>query len=102
MKKVYATIWYHPARKWKLDEAIIVENGKTIGWCVGGSFLFGNRRIKEKVLKEALLNLLFFNPEKDEEKMEEELKRIYKEVEIKFVSHEKLEKLKKKYPEDEK
>ncbi|MDI6807093.1 MAG: hypothetical protein QMD14_04795 [Candidatus Aenigmarchaeota archaeon] len=101
-KKVYASIWYHPNRKWKLDEAIIVENGKIVGSGVGGSFFFGGPRVKQQVLKEALLDLLFFDPEKyeDEEEWEKEFEKLKKEVEVEFVDDKKLKQLKRKYPEE--
>lgn len=101
-KKVYASIWYHPNRKWKLDEAIVVENEKIIGSAVGGSFFFAGPRIKQQALKEALIDFLFYDPEKyeDEEEWEEEFKKLKNEVEVEFVSDEELEKLKEKYPEE--
>lgn len=100
MKKVYASIWYHPNGKWKLDEAIIVENEKIVGGGVGGSFFFGPRRVKKEVLKEALLDLLFFDPEMDEEEWKKEFEKIKKEAEVEFVDDKTLKKLKRKYPEE--
>jgi hypothetical protein len=101
-KKVYASIWYHPNKKWKLDEAIIVEDGKIVGSAVGGSFFFGGYRVKQQVLKEALLDMLFYDPDKyeDEEEWEKEFEKLKKEVEVEFVDDKTLEKLKKKYPEE--
>jgi isopentenyl diphosphate isomerase/L-lactate dehydrogenase-like FMN-dependent dehydrogenase len=101
-KKVYASIWYHPNKKWKLDEAIIVEDGKIVGSAVGGSFFFGGFRVKQQVLKEALLDMLFYDPDKyeDEEEWEKEFEKLKKEVEVEFVDNKTLEKLKKKYPEE--
>jgi len=101
-KKVYASIWYHPNKKWKLNEAIIVENGKIVGSVVGGSFFFGGRRVKQQILKEALIDMLFYDPEKyeDEKEWEKEFEKLKKEVEVEFVSDEEIEKLKKEYPEE--
>ena len=101
-KKVYASIWYHPNKKWKLNEAIIVENEKIVGSAVGGSFFFGGPRIKQQFLKEALIDMLFYDPEKyeDEKEWEKDFEKLKKEIEVEFVSNEELEKLKKKYPEE--
>jgi len=101
MKRVYATIWYHPNGKWKLDEAIIVEGEKIVGSAVGGSFFFGPRRVKKEVLKEALLDLLFFDPDMDEEDWKKKFEEIKKETEVEFVNDKKIKELKKKYPEEE-
>ena len=100
MKKVYATIWHHSAGKWKLEEAIVVENEKTVGWAVGGSFFFGTRRVKEATLKEALMDLLFRDYEKDEKDWEKEFEILREEVEINFVSDKEMKKLRKKFPEE--
>jgi hypothetical protein len=101
-RKVYASIWYHPNKKWKLDEAIIVEDGKIVGSAVGGSFFFGGYRVKQQVLKEALLDMLFYDPEKyeDEKEWEKEFEKLKEEVEVEFVDDKTLKKLKKKYPEE--
>ena len=99
MRKVFATIWYHPNGKWKLNEAIVVENNEITGSAVGGSFFFGSKRVKKEVLKEALLDLLFFDPEMDEEEWEREFERIKRETEVEFVNDEEMKKLKEKYPE---
>lgn len=101
MKKVFATIWYNPNGKWKLDEAIIVEDEKIVGSAVGGSFYFGKRRVKQQILKEALLDLLFFDPDMDEKEWEKKFEELKKEVEVEFVNDKELKKLKKKYPEEE-
>lgn len=100
MKKVYASIWYNPNGKWKLNEAIVVENGKITGNGVGGSFYFGKYKIKQDILKEALLDLIFFNPEINGNKWRGKFRKIKRESEVEFVSDKKLAALKKKYPED--
>ena len=104
MKKVYASIWYNtPLEKWKLDEAIVVENEKIVNWASGGSFFFGPEKMKKEVLDEALLDLLFFDPEKyddyDDKKWQKDLAELMKETKVEFVSSKEIEKLKKKYPE---
>lgn len=104
MKKLYASIWYNaPLEKWKLHEAIVVENGKIVNWGSGGTFYFGPENEDEEVLKEALIDLLFFDPEKyddyEDKKWQRDFKKLKKETEVEFVSSEEIEKLKKKYPE---
>lgn len=98
-QRVYATIWYHPMGKYKLDEAIVVENGKTVSWAVGGSFYWHKGREKQSVLKEALLDFLFWDPELDEKENERQLEKLRREVEVVFVSDEEMKRLKRKYPE---
>jgi hypothetical protein len=97
---VYAVVWYHPAGKWKLDEAVIVEEGRRVGEASGGSFYFGSPRVKETVLKHALVEFLFYDPDKDERKLVKELERLKKEVRVEFVDDKTLEEIKKKYPEE--
>lgn len=99
-KKVYASVWYHPMGKWKLDEAIVVEDGRITCRVIGGSFYYGGRRVKLEVLKEALLDHIFFDPEKyeDEEEWRKELEKLKKEFDVEFVDEEELKQLKKKYP----
>jgi hypothetical protein len=104
MKKLYASIWYNaPLEKWKLDEAIVVENGKITNWGCGGTFHFGPENENEEVLKEALIDLLFFDPEKyddyDDPKWQKDLEKLMKEIEVEFVTPEKIKKLREKYPE---
>jgi len=99
-RRLYATIWYHPMGKYKLDETIVVENGKTVSWGVGGSFYWHKGREKESVLKEALLDFMFWDPELDEKENERMLKQLKKEVEVIFVSDEEMKRLKRKYPEE--
>lgn len=101
MKKVFASTWYHPNGKWKLDEAIVVENEKITGSAVGGSFFFGPEDTEQEVLEEALLDLLFYDPEKTDEEWKKELEKLKEGTEVKFVSREKIEKLKEKYPEQD-
>jgi predicted butyrate kinase (DUF1464 family) len=101
-EKVYASIWYNPIGKWKLNEAIIVKNGKIVEDYVGGSFFYGRRRVSQQVLKAALLFRLYYDPEEyeDEKEWEKEFERLKEEVEVEFVDDETLEELKKKYPKD--
>lgn len=98
-KKVYATIWYHPSGKWKLDEAIVVENGKIVNSCVGGSFFFGPKKVKKDVLKEALLDLLFYDPELEEEEWKKKFEEVKKWVKVEFVDDQTMRRLKREYPE---
>jgi hypothetical protein len=99
-EKVYASIWYHPNGKWKLNEAIIVKNGKIVEDIVGGSFFYGRCRVSQQVLKDALLFRLYYDPEEygDEKEWEKEFERLKEEVEVEFVDDETLEELKEKYP----
>jgi hypothetical protein len=104
MKKLYASIWYNaPLEKWKLNEAIVVENGKITNWACGGTFHFGPEDEDGEVLKEALIDLMFFDPEEygdyDDPKWQKDLEKLMKETEIEFVASEEIEKLRKKCPE---
>jgi len=98
---VYAVVWYHPDGKWKLDEAVIIEKGRRVGQAWGGSFYFGRSRVKETVLKDALVEFLFYDPDKDEREMMKELERLKKEVRVEFVDDETLQEIKKIYPDEE-
>lgn len=99
MRKVYASIWYHPEGKWKLEEAIIVEDEKIVDEAAGGTFYFGDENEDEETLKSALLDLLFYQPEdfEEEENWEKSFEEIKEETEVEFVSSEELERLKQEF-----
>jgi hypothetical protein len=63
-------------------------------------FYFGSPRVKETVLMHALVEFLFYDPDKDERKLVKELERLKKEVRVEFVDDKTLEEIKKKYPEE--
>lgn len=99
-KKVYASIWYHPNGKWKLNESITIEDEKVVGSAVGGSFLYTEKDVPEEAIKHALLDLLFWDHELSEEENKAKIEELMEEVEVNFVDDEKLEEIKEKYPEE--
>jgi ssRNA-specific RNase YbeY (16S rRNA maturation enzyme) len=52
-------------------------------------------------LKDALVEFLFYDPDKDEREMMKELERLKKEVRVEFVDDETLQEIKKMYPDEE-
>lgn len=103
-KEIYTSFWKLPRRKWKVGEVVVVEDGKIITSLIGGIF-FGDARPCEKEWKEAILDFVFYDPRKfrDKEEWRKELKKLRKEVEVKFVDEKKLEEIKSKcfYPDEE-